>query len=88
MLYKLFSAVHRCMPCQMLVLSLEREFPEWKQYVEYVEADSMSDEQRQLATELRVMRLPTFTDNVKIIELKGSPIQKAKQIKGLCLTKE
>ena len=50
MSYKLFSATHRCMPCQILVRELDLIFPEWRSCVEYIDADNMTEEQRGLAS--------------------------------------
>lgn len=92
--YKLFSAVDRCQPCRMLAMELNKVFPEWRKYVEYINADSMTEEQINLASRLRVMRLPTFTDDKEIINLNpkdftsSHPREKARKIRELCLTKE
>lgn len=88
MLFKLFSATHRCMPCRILVHMLHQEFPDWEKYIEYIDADFMSKENRDLAVKLKVMRLPTLTDNEKIIKISSQPNFAVLQIKELCLTKE
>lgn len=94
MSYKLFSATHRCMPCQILVRELDLIFPEWKDCVEYIDADNMTEEQIELASSLGVMRLPTFTNEKEIINLNQKDFtinnsrEKARKIKELCTTKE
>lgn len=88
MLYKLFSATHRCMPCKILIHMLNQEFPKWEKYIEYVDADFMSKENRDLATKLKIMRLPTLADSEKIIKISSQPNLAVLQIKELCLIKE
>lgn len=89
MLYKLFSATGRCMPCRMLIQNLDLQFPEWKDYVEYIDVDgSMTKEQIELADKLGIRRIPSFTTEDKVIPLGHSPSGGAKKIKELCLTKE
>lgn len=86
--YKLFSAISRCAPCRSLTRQLDIVFPEWKQYIEYVDVDGkMTKEQIDLAIKLGVMGLPSFTsDNEKIFQ--GFKPSLAEEIKKLCLTKE
>lgn len=84
MLFKLFSATKRCMPCRALVNKLNVEFPEWKQYIEYIDVDGdMTKEQTTLAHKLGVMGLPSFTDEDKIL-YRGFKPSMIKEIKQLC----
>jgi len=87
MLYKLYSAVHRCPPCRALVASLDIDFPEWRDYIEYVNADDMSEEQRELGYKVGVFSLPSIVDDEKIL-FKGYRSGMVDQIKEICLTKE
>lgn len=85
--YKLFSAVQRCVPCMRLVDSLNKEFPEWKNYINYIDADNMSEDEMELAQKLSVLSLPTFADDNKIL-FRGFRPDLATTIKDLCITKE
>lgn len=88
MLYKLFSAVGRCAPCRKLAQDLDKQFPEWKEYIEYIDVDiSMSKEQLELASKIGVRGLPSFTNDKKILYSGFTP-NTVKKIKELCLTKE
>lgn len=84
--YYLFSAVDRCAPCRLLAARLEEEFPEWKNYIEYINADTLTKEQRDLAMKLMVMHLPSFCDSEKVI-FRGFEKTMVSKIKELCLTK-
>lgn len=85
MLYKLFSAVGRCAPCRKLVSDLDRDFPEWKEYIDYIDVDNtITEEQMKFAQSIGIRALPTFSDDKEI--LRG--VFTAKKIKELCLTKE
>lgn len=87
MLYKLYSATHRCMPCRMLVNQLNIDFKDWENYIEYIDADNMSKEESDLALKLNVRSLPTITDADKIV-FRGFDRSMVDKIKKLCLTKE
>jgi thiol-disulfide isomerase/thioredoxin len=87
MSYKLFSATHRCPPCKALVASLDKNFPEWKNHIEYINADDMTDEQLEVAQKLRVVSLPSFA-NDDIILYRGFSPNMIEEIKELCLIKE
>lgn len=84
--YYLFSALSRCAPCRQLKERLDNEFPEWETYIEYINADDLSKEQRELAMKLYVMHLPSFCDNEKVI-FRGFEKTMVSKIKELCLTK-
>ena len=82
-MYYLFSAIHRCQPCRVLVQMLDKEIPNWKDKIEYIDVDHSTDEQRALAIKLGIMSLPTFGDKDGII-LKGYSINNFNKIKELC----
>ena len=84
--YFLFSATSRCAPCRLLVSKLDEDFPEWKDYVEYIDADSMTKENREMAIKLMVMHLPSFCDSERVI-FRGFDKMMIAKIKELCLTK-
>lgn len=81
--YYLFSAVKRCPPCRMLVQQLDKEIPNWKDLIVYIDADEMTTEQMELAVKLGVRSLPTFSDNDKIL-FTGFSIKIVKTIIELC----
>jgi len=85
--YFLYSAVGRCAPCRLMVFELDTQFPEWKDYIEYIDADTMSDIHREMAVKLMVMHLPSFCDEDKVI-FRGFDRLMIGKIKELCLTKE
>lgn len=85
--YFIYSAVSRCAPCKMLVSGLDANFPEWKNYIEYIDADTMSTEHREMAIKLMVMHLPSFCDKERVI-FRGYDKTIIGKIKELCLTKE
>lgn len=85
--YFLYSATSRCAPCRMLLSGLEANFPEWKNYIEYIDADTMSKEHREIAVKLMVMHLPSFCDIDRVI-FRGYDKLMIGKIKELCLTKE
>lgn len=85
--YYLFSAVHRCVPCKFLVHDLDKYFPEWKNYIEYVDVDNSTKEQMELALKLNIRTIPAFSNNETIL-LKGFTLKRTvEEIKNLC-TKE
>lgn len=88
MLYKLFSATHRCMPCRMLVHMLNTDFPSWKEYIEYIDVDNMTEEQKEILLRLKILRIPTLTNEKEIIKINSNPSLAVTQIKKLCLIKE
>lgn len=81
--YKLFSAVKRCVPCKMLVTSLDQSFPKWQDHIEYIDADSMTIEQIKIAHTFGIMSLPAFTDEDTIL-FKGYRPEIVKSIIELC----
>lgn len=87
MLYKLYSAVDRCMPCKMLVRDLDKNFPDWKSYIRYIDADTMDSQDAKLLIDLKVFSVPTVTDDSKVL-FKGYNPNMVQKIKELCLTQE
>ncbi len=88
MLYKLFSAPHRCAPCKMLGRYLDLKFPEWKNYIEYVDVDGeMTKDQLEVIRKLGIRSLPSISTNEEIV-CKGYDSFCIDEIKELCLTKE
>lgn len=85
--YFLYSAISRCAPCKLLVAKLDEEFPKWRDYIEYIDADTMSTEHREMAIKLMVMHLPSFCDSERVI-FRGYDKIMIGKIKELCLTKE
>lgn len=81
MKYHLFTAPHRCPPCRALEAQLEL-IPNWKDNIEYINADEMTDEQMELANKLFISRLPSFTSNDEILKL--SQLDLVKKIKEIC----
>lgn len=71
----------------MLIESLDRSFPAWKDYINYIDADTMSSENLSLAQKLRVMGLPSFTDEDNIIH-KGYRPEIVKDIIARCKRQE
>ncbi len=81
--YYLFSATHRCQPCRMLVDDLNKNFPDWKNYIEYVDVDKATKEQNELAVKLGIMSIPAFTNKDSILK-KGYGRASVKEIEDLC----
>lgn len=79
MKYHLFTAPHRCAPCRALELQLE-SIPNWKEHIEYINADGMSESQHDLAAKLGISRLPSFTSDDEVI----SSAETFKKIKEIC----
>lgn len=84
-MYYLFSATHRCVPCKMLVNELNKNFIDWRKYIQYVDVDNSNKEQTELAVKLGVRTIPSFT-NDEIILLKGFNAKRTvDEIKSLCI---
>lgn len=66
MKYYLFTAPHRCPPCRRLEVMLEST-SNWKDKIEYINADAMSEEQHTLAQILGISKLPTLATDTEII---------------------
>ncbi len=85
---KLFSAVGRCQPCRMLQTTLDKDFPKWKDYIEYIDVDdTLSEDNYTLANKLHIMGLPSITDENTIL-FKGFKSDTVDKLKQLCLIKE
>ncbi len=64
---KLFSATHRCQPCRVLVQALKERVPNWEEKVEYVDADSTSPENKEIATKVGIRTIPALVDGDALI---------------------
>lgn len=86
--FNLFSAVSRCQPCRMLVKDLDIQFPDWKQYINYVDVDKIDDQEIfDKIKKIGVVGLPSFANDEKILFVGYGP-KLVLKIKELCLTKE
>ena len=81
MKYYLFTAPHRCPPCRGLEKLLEI-IPNWKDTIEYINADAMSEEQHNLAQILSISKLPTLATDTEIIQ--GSISELTYKIHKIC----
>lgn len=81
MKYYLFTAPHRCPPCRALENLLEKVF-NWKEKIEYINADAMNDKQMELANKLSLRRLPSLSTDDNMIN--GDYIELYKKIKEIC----
>jgi hypothetical protein len=72
----------------MLVHMLNTDFPSWKEYIEYIDVDNMTEEQKEILLRLKILRIPTLTNEKEIIKINSNPSLAVTQIKKLCLIKE
>ena len=64
--YHLFTVPHRCVPCRALESQLE-SIPDWKNKIEYINADDMTEVQKTLAEKVKVFKLPSLTTDKNIV---------------------
>ena len=79
----LYSNINTCPPCRMLVSELDKNLPGWKNQIEYRDVNRIDQSWLQHLSDLNVMKLPSFTDDEKIIFTGFSP-DKVKTIVDLC----
>lgn len=84
MAYYLFSAVHRCQPCKILVGMLDNECNNWKDIITYIDVDSATAEQKLLISKLQISRIPSISNDDELIQNKGF-LDIFKIIKALCI---
>lgn len=82
--YYLFSAAHRCQPCKHLVGLLDKEVPNWKEKVKYIDVDKSTKEEHELAIKLGVMKIPTLANDSEIIKPGHGYLFLLKEIKDIC----
>lgn len=81
--YYLYSNTQTCPPCRVLKQNLELTFPEWKDHINYIDINNMSNTEMLHIIKVNVRALPSFTDEDQIISTGYSP-EKLKQIIELC----
>ena len=81
MKHYLFTAPHRCPPCRRLEVELFST-SNWKDKVEYINADGMTEEQHILAQKLGISKLPTLATDTEIIQ--GNIKDLTNKIKEIC----
>ncbi len=81
--YNLFSNTQTCAPCRILQAQLDEKFPEWRNYIHYVDINNMTGDDINLIVKLNVRSLPSFTSREEIISVGFSP-DKLNKIIELC----
>lgn len=82
--YYLFSATHRCQPCRQLVGLLDVKVPNWKEKIKYIDVDSASKEDHELAAKLGVMKIPALANDDEILLRGYGYLFLLKEIEKIC----
>lgn len=71
--YYLYSNTQTCPPCRELKRQLDKNFPDWKKYINYVDINNMTIENIGHIVNISISSLPSFTSETEIISVGYSP---------------
>ena len=71
--YYIYSNTQTCPPCRELKRQLDEKFPEWVNYINYVDIYNMTSKDIFHITKINVRGLPSFTSESDVISVGYSP---------------